>query len=369
MEFGRYHYDHRMAGHNQRNPPLRIPARDDPIVSVLDCQEELSSGYSYFRGNGIVEWDLGEMCDPPSPGTCSSDCKLFAKASAGSETGDLSIEEVRHYFESECGNGIQEIGEACDDAGESKDCDDDCTLVLCGDFVTNGQAGEFCDDGNNVNGDGCGSNCIAEAVIPDNSGFGPIIPCGNGIIQVDEECDDRVESRTCDSDCTRVACGDGVLNVVAGEGCDDGNDDNQDACLNECVSATCGDGFIQGGVETCDDGNIFDEDGCSSVCRIEVELMTKALPPEDAETDPGDNAYDDFITKIIAEDEDRETPTVDDELEEDAERDAEQDEEENLEDFETIIDDAILEAELEDRGDNPTPLEIMGGGGCSLIRS
>ena len=37
--------------------------------------------------------------------------------------------------------------------------------------------------------------------------------CGNGILNISagEECDDGGESATCDSDCTHVICGDGII--------------------------------------------------------------------------------------------------------------------------------------------------------------
>jgi len=62
-------------------------------------------------------------------------------------------------------------------------------------------------------------------------------------------------------------CGDGFKD--ADEECDDGNSNNNDACLNTCQNAECGDGYIWSGVETCDDGNNNDLDGCSSTCQIE----------------------------------------------------------------------------------------------------
>lgn len=58
-----------------------------------------------------------------------------------------------------CGNGSVEGTEACDDMGESATCNDDCTLAECGDGVLNVTAGEECDDGNTMDGDGCDSNC------------------------------------------------------------------------------------------------------------------------------------------------------------------------------------------------------------------
>ncbi|MDH3200583.1 MAG: hypothetical protein OEM15_06790 [Myxococcales bacterium] len=59
-----------------------------------------------------------------------------------------------------CGNGSVEGDEACDDMGESATCDDDCTLAECGDNVVNATAGEECDDGNMVAGDGCEPTCL-----------------------------------------------------------------------------------------------------------------------------------------------------------------------------------------------------------------
>lgn len=41
--------------------------------------------------------------------------------------------------------------------------------------------------------------------------------CGNEILEVDEECDDGIETATCDDDCTFPVCGDGICNEPAGE--------------------------------------------------------------------------------------------------------------------------------------------------------
>ncbi len=61
-------------------------------------------------------------------------------------------------------------------------------------------------------------------------------------------------------------CGNGVIDM--GETCDDGNADEGDACLSDCQPASCGDGFIQRGVEQCDDGNAVQSDGCSTRCTV-----------------------------------------------------------------------------------------------------
>jgi len=121
------------------------------------------------------------------------------------------------------------------------------------------------------------------------TGVEPI--CGNGTVEGDEECDSAVPSAVCDDDCTLTECGDGVVNAVAGETCDDGNGSNADACPDgpdgSCRAAECSDGFIctdpgctsgpTGGTEDCDDGNDSDADGCSDVCRIEGDGCADGL--------------------------------------------------------------------------------------------
>jgi cysteine-rich repeat protein len=209
-----------------------------------------------------------------------------------------------------CGDGIQDGDEACDDGNTVDDdgCSNECTSN-CGDGRQ--QAGEDCDDGNLISGDGCDANCTITA-------------CGNGVLTVDEICDDGTHCSNgsacqsdfdcrgkgdevciqrpndgCENNCQITGCGDGVK--AANEECDDGNLDNGDACdrnctlprcgngevgpgelcddgngLNgdacpdgadgTCFPAECGDGFVQVGVEACDDGNSDNDDGCLNTC-------------------------------------------------------------------------------------------------------
>lgn len=93
--------------------------------------------------------------------------------------------------------------------------------------------------------------------------------CGNGTVDGScEDCDDSGESATCDSDCTFVMCGDGLLNTTAGETCDAGGE--TDTCDDDCTPPMCGDDNLNMAAgETCDDGNTADDDGCSSTCQIE----------------------------------------------------------------------------------------------------
>lgn len=158
-----------------------------------------------------------------------------------------------------CGDGLLDPGEACDD-GNTNDgdrCPSSCQGAFCGDgFVLIGV--EDCDDGNSTIGDGCNDLCTTEV-------------CGNAYIESPEQCDDgpansNVRPNACRLDCSYARCGDGVADD--GELCDDGNDRSDDECVDGCVPATCGDGFVQAGVEECDDGNPNDFDECRNSCSL-----------------------------------------------------------------------------------------------------
>lgn len=89
----------------------------------------------------------------------------------------------------------------------------------------------------------------------DESGAGV---CGNGRVEGTEACDDGNADNTdaCANNCTLPTCGDGVVQTVVGEQCDDGNDeagDGCDNCMNESSSTDCGNGVIDPPDEQCDD--------------------------------------------------------------------------------------------------------------------
>ena len=95
----------------------------------------------------------------------------------------------------------------------------------------------------------------------------PAPTCGDGSLDVGEECDDGNADDTdeCTLACKLAICGDGSVHALL-EACDDGNDDDTDACLSTCQNATCGDGFVHAGEEVCDDGNASDLDACTNDC-------------------------------------------------------------------------------------------------------
>ena len=152
-------------------------------------------------GNGLLE--AGETCDDgsTSPGdgcssTCfveaqpdGSDCTLGGNAACQSNVCDATETPPSCEPASSCGNGLLEGSEACDDGNTAvgDGCDPQCLLELgagpcidgaqCGSGVCNTMASipvcavpvgcgngvlnanETCDDGNQVNGDGCDQSC------------------------------------------------------------------------------------------------------------------------------------------------------------------------------------------------------------------
>jgi MYXO-CTERM domain-containing protein len=130
--------------------------------------------------------------------------------------------------------------------------------VECGDGVVD--ATEACDDGNLGDGDGCDAVCAIEAgyactgepsVCTDVSAT-----CGDGVVDPGEVCDDA-----------NLADGDGCDGVCTVE--DNFNCTGEPSVCTP-VSVTCGDGVVDSG-EACDDGNTADGDGCSATCMNEPD--------------------------------------------------------------------------------------------------
>lgn len=121
----------------------------------------------------------------------------------------------------QCGNGIVEDREICDDGNESNlDGCVRCLLARCGDGFRS--SFEACDDGNNNDTDECRNNCSFPS-------------CGDGIVNSNEACDSP-DPRQCTPRCLLPACGDGYLNPER-ETCDAGNA-NEDSPALELVQGS-----------------------------------------------------------------------------------------------------------------------------------
>ena len=232
---------------------------------------------------------------------------------------DADSEPDEDQYVPECGNGIKDEGEECDNALDNSNepgilgqtCRPNCTFATCGDGTAD--SGELCDDGNRTDGDYCRNDCQGI------TGY-----CGDGIEQWNEQCDTRnnpycsEDCQTklgecgdgtkqsfevcdnadpsvgkhegigtyCSEDCKKKehACGDGITQLDM-EVCDDGADNGKyGKCNNKCddYAPDCGDGILHrsncngygsdcvvfaGANEACDDGNNEDGDYCSSDCK------------------------------------------------------------------------------------------------------
>lgn len=211
-------------------------------------------------GDGVKQMPNGEQCDDGrndgSYGTCAPMCLLGAR----------------------CGDGTVQsgAGEQCDAGANNQSVatsygQGNCTVSCrnspyCGNRAVDGSFGETCDDGVNSGMPGsCSIDC--KQAIPSEK-------CGNGALDVGEQCDMGASNGTanasCDARC-RVKCGNGVKD--AGEQCDNGvNDGSYGSCTSTCQFAGyCGDG-AKNGPELCDLGannqtNPYGAGLCTTSCQ------------------------------------------------------------------------------------------------------
>ena len=203
----------------------------------------------------------------------------------------------------ECGNGVREGTEACDDGALNSDtapdaCREDCTEARCGDHVTD--TDEACDDGNTVDGDGCSAACQFES------------ECGDGVREGLEECDGtdlagqtcadfghNSGTLSCAANCTfdSSAC---ATIELCGNGVDDDGDTladcDDDDCAGDAVNCpSCGDDVVNQDTEDCDGaaeittscadlGYSHGTVACNEFCTFDV---TGCVPVEDCSV-PGD---------------------------------------------------------------------------------
>ncbi|MBI5479414.1 MAG: hypothetical protein HY906_11185, partial [Deltaproteobacteria bacterium] len=146
-----------------------------------------------------------------------------------------------------CGDGVEEGWEACDCGTDPGLLPPDCMAINS-------------DEPNQL----CRTDCQPQR-------------CGDGVIDdlFDEQCDDgplnSLTSGHCRPDCTLAVCGDGVLDP--GEDCDNGPDNSDapdlGACRTDCQPLRCGDGIKDiTREEECDDGvNNSDTAACLTTCK------------------------------------------------------------------------------------------------------
>ncbi len=197
------------------NVPWLGPEYRGTVACAPDCTIDDRACRAPACGDGSL--DPGEACDgglfaPGLDGVVRTSCQeIFGSP----QRGEVSCREDCLVDTSlcqpmVCGDGKVDPGEECDGGGVSQSCDADCTLAQCGDGVVNKTAGEACDDGNR-NDDylagACRTDCQPAA-------------CGDGILDPGEECDDG--------------------NQVDGDGCSPGCRGERIRQCNPAVCADCG---------------------------------------------------------------------------------------------------------------------------------
>ena len=214
------------SGMTTASPPCDDDPACGPDEDVSTCPSQCS-----LCGDSILSGD--EACDrgpdnqtywpsTPPPDTCSDTCNTLLEW---------------------CGDAIQNASEPCDNGNNADPiysamqlppgaCAPACTLPgHCGDANIN--ASETCDNGNNTDPDYTFNPPPADACTPTCTLPGH---CGDAIINGNEPCDDAAQTNTCELSCLTPACGDGTLNPLAGEVCDDTNNNDGDGCSADCNS-------------------------------------------------------------------------------------------------------------------------------------
>lgn len=130
---------------------------------------------------------------------------------------------------------------------------------------------EECDDGNLSSGDGCPSKCTLEA----NWDCHHVSDANGDTLVVRVARLHAPRRRRGDAGALGPYCGDGMVEPEK-ETCNDGRNAstyNKSGCAAGCKDAPrCGDGRVDSlWAETCDDGNTTAQDGCGADCRFEIQ--------------------------------------------------------------------------------------------------
>jgi len=253
-------------------------------------------------GDGIIQCAAPgpscEVCDDGSLngtyGHCGSTCMSFGMSCGDgqphpSERCDCGTLNGQYYRNGVLAplsevTGLYECGVPTSNTGT---CSWDCSGPgpRCGDGIVNGS--EKCDGGSQETKSLCSvantacnsdSDCLAPQTCTrtcpaEEQRYRRSCNPNNPAITTDDNAACNWSAWACTAP---GSCGNGTRDT--GEECDDGNENNGDACTNTCDNNVCGDGFVNTGVEACDNGPLNNvpctpEYGrtcnyCTSACRL-----------------------------------------------------------------------------------------------------
>jgi cysteine-rich repeat protein len=278
-----------------------VNARSDlaQLTSFLQPQIDLFEGGNPCKNDGTCNEACntdGQVLDPDCQSLHCGPDALCALACVSPRDVDCDEPGVNHCASNGvCDPTCAALDPDCEGlCGAGDQCvlrcaspDPDCVVGACGDGVLH--LNEACDDGDLDDTDACDSSC-------ERAG------CGDGIVNNSEECDDgnTVGDDGCDLRCKQERCGDRL--IQGDEACDDADEDNDDGCTQSCQIPECGDGFIQVSLgELCDDGNEQNGDGCDANCVSEIcgdLFVAIGEDCDDGNQNNGDGCSDDCQTEF-----------------------------------------------------------------------
>jgi len=240
-------------------------------------------------GNGIVESEFYEQCDDGNDNDadgCTHLCKYTCTNHDDCDDLNPCNGSETCLDDHTCSPGTETIsdGEPC---GDDASCSDgECVEHICGNGVTQGD--EECDDGDDLDDNGCTKECLftcvatrdTETVVNDCN---PNATCNEtthiwegGHPLPDGTLCHRGEGYCQNGVCVLATCGDGVQEP--NEDCDLGDQNGVEGsgCTATCTDTVCGNGVIEG-KEMCDDGNTENLDGCDYKCVPEVTYRGTSL--------------------------------------------------------------------------------------------
>ena len=278
----------------------QCPINTTPQLEI-DAESACSASGSIDVTQGSDSLDGGGAVQNACVG--SGSCRLVCTLNSPCQWGIQQISPTDGILCAEapdgCGNGQCDAGET--PATCPNDCEMECTP---GQGRCDGDGLQSC----NLRGQWEGTLACPSGqrcVLTGGQAQCAVAGCGNGFVDIDEDCDDgpnNADTERCTTMCKRARCGDGLV-WNGQEQCDDGNESNTDACVVECRIAICGDGFIYDGQEECDDGNLENADACTNACedarcgdgieRMDLDINEYEDPGFEACDDGNDEPLDD----------------------------------------------------------------------------